>query len=110
MAEVCGENGGALGDLYLDGLLNRHDFWAMAAFIGDEIVGGVTAHTLPMTRAESSEILIYDIAVRRDQQRQGIGRQLMRGLAEAAAKSGIREVFVPVGGCKRDCVNGFSQG
>ena len=94
MAEVFGENGGALGDLYLDGLLNRHDFWAMAAFIGDEIVGGVTAHTLPMTRVESSEIFIYDIAVSRDHQRQGIGRQLMRELAEAAAQSGIREIFV----------------
>ena len=54
MAEVFEVPGEPLGDAYLERLLTRPDFWAIAAFAGGEIVGGVTAHTLPMTRARQS--------------------------------------------------------
>ena len=94
MAEVFAEGSDHLSDDYLDRLLSREDFWAIAAFVGDEIVGGLTAHTLPMTRSESFEIFIYDLAVREDQQRKGIGRQLMTALREAAAIAGIQHVLV----------------
>lgn len=95
MAEVFREEHDHLGDDYLDALLSRESFWAIAALAGDEVVGGLTAHTLPMTRAESSEIFIYDVAVRGDRQRRGIGRLLMESLREAAAASGSHELFVP---------------
>ena len=70
-------------------------FWAIAAFAGDELVGGVTAHTLPLTRSASAELFIYDIAVRADHQRQGIGRRLIAALRAAALAAGIAVVFVP---------------
>jgi len=95
MAEVFGEETETLSDAYLRRLLGRADFWAIAAFAGDELVGGLTAHALPMTRTESSELMIYDLAVRADRQRQGVGRRLVAALREAAAAQGIREVFVP---------------
>lgn len=95
MADVFEETREHLSDDYLERLLTRQAFWALAAFAGDEIVGGVTAHTLPMTRTESSGIFVYDIAVRKDRQRRGIGRLLLTGLCEAAAAMGIDEVFVP---------------
>lgn len=95
MAEVFEEECERLGDAYLDRLLRREDFWVIAAFVGDDIVGGLTAHTLPMTRSESSEIFIYDIAVRQDQQRKGVGRRLMTALREAATAAGIEDAFVP---------------
>lgn len=44
-------------------MLQFKNFWAIAAFEGDELLGGLSAHTLPMTRSESAEIFIYDIAV-----------------------------------------------
>lgn len=94
MAEVFEEESEPLSDRYLDQLLSRRDFWAIAAFVDDDIVGGLTAHTLPMTRTATSEVFIYDIAVREDQQRKGIGRHLMMALREAAAASGIQDVFV----------------
>ncbi len=94
MADVFAEEREPLSDAYLDRLLSRDNFWAIAAFSGDEIVGGVTAHTLPMTRTETSEIFVYDVAIREDQQRKGIGRQLMTVLCEMAADVGIHEVFV----------------
>lgn len=95
MAAVFEEQAGPLSDAYLDRLLRRDDFWALAAFAGDAIVGGLTAHTLPMTRAERSEIFIYDIAVRADHQRRGVGRRLVTALREEAANAGITDLFVP---------------
>ena len=95
MVAVFEEEPTHLSDGYLDRLLSRNDFWAIAAFMGDAIVGGVTAHTLPMTRTEAAELFIYDLAVRGDQQRQGIGCRLIAALQEAAAAAGIQVVFVP---------------
>ncbi|HYO68031.1 MAG TPA: GNAT family N-acetyltransferase [Archangium sp.] len=95
MAKVFEEGSGELSDGYVDRLLGREDFWAIAAFVDEAIVGGITAHTLPMTRTESFEIFIYDIAVRSDHQRTGIGRQLMAELRAQAAGMGIRDMFVP---------------
>lgn len=84
-----------LGDRYLDRLLGREDFWAFAALAGDEVVGGLTAHTLPMTRAESAEVFIYDVAVRAEYRRRGVGRRLVEALRAAAGEAGIEVVFVP---------------
>lgn len=95
MGAVFEEDCDELSDGYLGRLLARTDFWALAAFVGDELVGGMTAHTLPMTRTESSEVFIYDIAVRGDQQRKGIGRLLVSHLRAEAAALGIVDVFVP---------------
>ncbi len=94
MAEVFDEPCEVLGDRYLDRLLARQDFWAFAAFDGDQIIGGVTAHSLPMTRSETAEVFIYDLAVRQDHQRKGVGRHLVAELRKSAAASGIEHVFV----------------
>src|SRR6185369_17128519 len=83
-----------LSDRYLDSLLAREDFWALAAFDGDQIIGGVTAHSLPMTNTEAVEVFIYDLAVRHDHHRKGVGRHLVTELRNSAAASGIANVFV----------------
>lgn len=95
MARVFEEPNEALSDEYLLRLLSRPDFWALAAFMDDELVGGLTAYTLPMTRQPLSEIFIYDIAVRADRQRKGVGRMLISTLRAAAESEGIHEIFVP---------------
>jgi aminoglycoside 3-N-acetyltransferase I len=95
MSDVFGEDRRELSEAYVARLLERPELWAIAAVSGDEVVGGLTAHTLPMTRTETSEVFLYDLAVRRDHQRQGVGRRLVAHLLEAAAAVGIEEVFVP---------------
>jgi aminoglycoside 3-N-acetyltransferase I len=95
MARVFAMDVEVLGDAYLTRLLDREDFWALAASVDGQLVGGLTAHTLPLTRAEVSEVFIYDIAVVSDWQRQGVGRQLMSTLRSEAAGAGIAVVFVP---------------
>lgn len=95
MADVFEEPQQPLRDAYLDVLLSRPEFWAVAAFDGDEVIGGLTAHTIPMTRAEASELFVYDVAVRAERQRQGVGRQLLATVRSLAAEAGIVELFVP---------------
>jgi aminoglycoside 3-N-acetyltransferase I len=95
MAEVFEEEHDELGDAYLEKLLAREDTWVLAALAGDEVVGGVTAHVLPMTRTESSELFIYDVAVRADHQRRGVGRLLIRELQRLAGTAGVKDLFVP---------------
>jgi aminoglycoside 3-N-acetyltransferase I len=84
----------ALNDSYINRLLNREDFWMLAAFVDEQVIAGLTAHSLPMTSAEESELFLYDIAVRRDHQRTGVGRRMMTELLEKAAACGIKSVFV----------------
>lgn len=95
MAAVFDDDAEPLADAYLDALLGRDSFWALAAFDGAAVVGGLTAHTLPLTTSEASEIFIYDLAVVPAQQRRGIGRTLVATLRELAAAQGIEVSFVP---------------
>ena len=94
MAEVFEEPCARLSDAYVVNLLAEASFWALAALADDEVVAGITAHVLPMTRTQSREIFIYDIAVRDDRQRRGIGRQLVTHLLDQAAAEGIAVAFV----------------
>ena len=94
MAQVFNEDSAPLGSLYLKGLLRRSDFGAFAALVGKEVVGGITGFYLPLTRLERRELFIYDLAVKVDWQRMGIGRALFDSLRKAAEAEGIGEGFV----------------
>ena len=96
MADVFEERRSPLPDDYVDALLSRADFWALAAVDDDEPAGGITAHVLPMTRSPSRELFVYDVAVREDRQRRGIGRAMLVELCAQAAREGIASVFVAV--------------
>jgi aminoglycoside 3-N-acetyltransferase I len=95
MSDAFEESRRPLTTQYVEQLLRQPGFWAMAAVRGERVLGGITAHTLPMTRDESSELFIYDIAVAQAARRQGIGRLLIESLRAAAAESGITVAFVP---------------
>ena len=95
MASVFDEEATDPGGTYVAGLLARPAFWAMAALDGNEVVGGLTAHALPMTRSPEAELFIYDLAVRTDRQRRGIGRALVLATLERAKADGLRVAFVP---------------
>lgn len=94
MAEVFGEGDGVLSDAYLERLLARDDFWAFAALADDEVIGGLTAHVLMMTRQEGLELMVYDIAVHPDHQRRGVGRNLVDELRRSGREADIDTVFV----------------
>jgi aminoglycoside 3-N-acetyltransferase I len=95
MAESVGEDGEQLRDGDLDRLRSRGGFRVIAAFVGDELAGGVMAHTRPMTRTASSAVFIYAIAVRDHHRRTGVGRRLGTALREGALAVGSQAVCVP---------------
>ncbi|MDM7829891.1 GNAT family N-acetyltransferase [Cellulomonas edaphi] len=95
MAAAFGEDAEPLGDQYVDALLTDDSFWAVAAFEDDRVVGGITAHTIPMTRSESAEVFVYDLAVHPEHRRRGVAAGLVATLRALAAGAGIADVFVP---------------
>lgn len=95
VAQVFDEGAERVSEAYASDLLARREFWALAAFDGDVLVGGLTAHALPMTRDMQTELFIYDIAVQPAEQRRGIGRRLIEALLSSSREEGIRVAFVP---------------
>ena len=95
MHAVFEEPSSLLSDAYVRTLLERADFWLLGAFMGEQPVGGLTAHVLPMTRRESRELFIYDLAVHAEHQRRGIGRALVETLRVLGSAEGIDVTFVP---------------
>jgi aminoglycoside 3-N-acetyltransferase I len=118
LTDVFGEDDGAddergepLRDADIAALMRRRDFWALVAIeatgaagagegvgghgTGGTVVGGLTAHALPMTRDRSTELFIYDLAVPTDRQRRGIGRALVATLLSLGREAGIGVAFVP---------------
>jgi aminoglycoside 3-N-acetyltransferase I len=47
-----------------------------------------------MYYADRSEIFLYDLAVKPDYQRMGVGKELIRSLKEECSRNGIKEFFV----------------
>jgi|SRR5690606_9524743 len=94
MAETFDEPRAPVGHDYIASLLASEAVWIVAALSDDEVVGGLTAHALPMTRAETTELFVYDVAVHPSHQRRGVGRALFAALRNLAGTAGIEGTFV----------------
>ena len=75
-------------------LLNSAGFIAIAAIAENEVVGGLTAYEFPIYYSDSSEIFLYDLAVKPEYQRLGVGRGLIQRLKEYCIENGIKDFFV----------------
>src|SRR4051794_38951189 len=63
-------------DRYLETLLARDTFVAIAAFAGAEVVGGLAGYVLPKFEQPRSELYIYDLAVVEAHRRRGVATAL----------------------------------
>jgi aminoglycoside 3-N-acetyltransferase I len=79
---------------YLQPLLEKDGFLVFVALVNKEVVGGLTAYTLHQYYSEKPLVYIYDLAVKTDHQRKGIGRLLMAGINGYCKVNGAEEVFV----------------
>lgn len=79
---------------YLQNLLKKEHVIFYTARAGNDVVGGLTAYVLPSVYFPASEVYIYDLAVKREHQRKGIGRQLIHELRTYCKRLGYREIFV----------------
>jgi len=81
-------------DTYLQQLLDNEGFLVLVALDGDDVVAGLTAHTIPSYYYTSSEMYLYDLAVKSEFQRKGIGTQLLEALKDYCREKGYKELFV----------------
>lgn len=79
---------------YLQQLLARDYFIALAAVGGTEVIGGLCAYELPKFEQARSEIYIYDLAVAVPHRRRGIATALIRELQRIAAQRGAWVIFI----------------
>ncbi|HVT06430.1 MAG TPA: AAC(3)-I family aminoglycoside N-acetyltransferase [Polyangia bacterium] len=84
----------APSDDYLQRLLGKPHFIAIAALDGDAVVGGLAAYELEKFEQARSEIYIYDLAVSESHRRRGIATALIRTLQGIAAQRGAYVIFV----------------
>ena len=78
----------------LQRLLSSVNFIAIAAILENQVVGGLTAYYLPKVYSANSEVFLYDMAVRPECQRRGIGKRLFQQLKEYCIKHGVPVFFV----------------
>ncbi|MBK8616867.1 MAG: GNAT family N-acetyltransferase [Anaerolineales bacterium] len=81
-------------DAYLLKLLGNDQFITLVAVSQNEVLGGITAYELPMAYSDRSEIFLYDMAVKTEHQRTGVGKKLIQSLKEYCIKNKIETFFV----------------
>lgn len=80
---------------HLQQLLQQKGFFVFVATdSNDEVVGGLTAYTLIQYYSTRPLVYIYDLAVKHQMQRQGIGTMLMNAIIDYCTNQGMEEVFV----------------
>ena len=83
-----------VNDKNIRSLIAKPDFICFVAFIGDEVVGGLTGYELLMYDQEGSSMYLYDLAVDKNYQRRGIGSNLVGELVEYCRSKDIKDLFV----------------
>ena len=82
------------GELHLENLLKKETFFAVIASMNNKIIGGLTVYVLHQYFSEKPIAHIYDLAVLKPFQRQGVGSKLMKFTIEYCKENGFEEVFV----------------
>lgn len=79
---------------HLQALLKNDSFFVFVALANNLVIGGLTSYTLQQYYSESPLVYIYDLAVKRELQRQGIGKKLISAITNYCKEAGMEEVFV----------------
>ena len=81
-------------DAYLEALLAKDDFIALAAVEQEAVVGGLVAYELQKFEQARREIYIYDLAVSEACRRRGIATALIGALQQLAQERAAYVIFV----------------
>jgi aminoglycoside 3-N-acetyltransferase I len=79
---------------HLRKVLAQPGFIVFAAIEDNAVLGGLTAYTLPQYYSTKPLAYVYDLAVRKNRQRQGIGQRLIAEINRYCLEKGYEEVFV----------------
>lgn len=92
--DVARYTGSPPSTAYLQGLLAGDSFIAVAALLGDEVVGALAAYELKKFEQQRSEIYIYDLSVADAHRRQGIATALIEELTREGQRRNAYVVYV----------------
>ncbi len=81
-------------DAYLNALLGRDTFVAVAASMGGRMVGGIAGYVLPKFEQVRSELYIYDLGVLEPYRRRGIATAMIATLRTVAIERGAHVIYV----------------
>ncbi|MBO0992965.1 GNAT family N-acetyltransferase [Bacillus sp. SD088] len=90
-------------------LLNNSTFVCFVAYIDQKIVGGITAYELEMYDQEGSSMYIYDLAISKEHQRNGIGSKLVNEIMDYCRSNGIKDMFVQADGVDQHAIQFYKK-
>lgn len=80
--------------IYLQQLLEKNDFFVFVALMGNEVVGGLTSYIMQQYYSTSPLVYIFDLAVKNEHQRLGIGKTLIAANNSYCTTIGAEAVMV----------------
>jgi ribosomal protein S18 acetylase RimI-like enzyme len=69
--------------------------WMILAIEGERVVGSLNGHSLRHPHRREPQFLLYEIDVRAECRRRGVGRALVEAFLAGARRAGAFEVWVP---------------
>ena len=88
------ENPDEVSDNYLKNLLARTDFHVLAAFDGENLIGGLTAYELAKYKTEVREMFLYELVVDKNYRRKQAASRLIDFLKNICSEKEISEIFL----------------
>ncbi|MEN7547561.1 GNAT family N-acetyltransferase [Rapidithrix thailandica] len=79
---------------HLQGVLEKDGFMVFVARWKGNVIGGLTAYKMDQYYSEKPLAYIFDLAVLRSFQRQGLGKQLIQAITEYCQENGFEEAYV----------------
>jgi aminoglycoside 3-N-acetyltransferase I len=79
---------------YLETLLNKENLLFLTVSHENKIIGGLTAYILFSVYEEKTEVYIYEIGIKPEYQRKGIGQKLLSELIIYCKAAGHKNIFV----------------
>ncbi|MFT4600415.1 MAG: aminoglycoside 3-N-acetyltransferase I [Arenicella sp.] len=92
--EVFKEDAPALNEEQFKQLRDNRSFIAIGATVGFELVGGLAAHIVTNYYKGGLDLFIYDIAIKPDHQKKGIGNELIKFAKQFCIDHKIKEMYV----------------
>lgn len=79
---------------YLEQLLSKKDFIVFVALKENQVVGALTSYILQQYYSQQPLAYIFDLAVKKEEQRKGIGKALMENHSAYCKQIGVEEIMV----------------
>ncbi len=81
-------------ETYLQQLLEKDDFFVFVAILNNKVIGGLTSYIMQQYYSKSSLVYIFDLAVKTEFQRKGIGKGLIEENNNYSKRIGAEAVMV----------------